>query len=147
MTIKLYSISAVLCLYSCADDSNRVSIEKPGSGSLANSSSEKSIIMNFAVSEALKQKKSLKVYVSVYRNSPETDGVTFSISDPISFDIHSSASSTSKARISFLYFEDDTIKGYTTGLSNSKCPDLDLNPLNDTAIDLKPELFCEIVPE
>jgi hypothetical protein len=147
MTIKLYIISALLCLYSCADDSNRVSIEKPGSGSLANSSSEKSVIINFSVSEALKQKKSLKVYVSVYRNAAETDEVTFSISDPVSFDIYASASSPSKARISFLHFEDDTIKGYTTGLSNSKCPDLDLNPLNGMAIDLKPDLFCEMVHE
>jgi hypothetical protein len=147
MTIKLYSISAVLCLYSCSNDSNRVSIEKPGSGSLADSSSEKSVIINFSVSEALKQKKSLRVYVNVYKSTPETDEVTFSIPDPVSFDIHSSVSSSSKARISFLYFEDDTIKGYTTGLSNSKCPDLDLNPLNGMAIDLKPDLFCEMVHE
>jgi hypothetical protein len=84
--------------------------------------------------------------VSVYKTSPDVDEVTFAISDPSSFDVHASSGSPAKVRISFLYFDEDRIKGYSTGLSPNECPDFDLNQLKGTTTDLVPEMLCEIVP-
>jgi hypothetical protein len=116
------------------------SILRPDS-SFNDDDSSQTVYTRFFVSDVIREKIGLSIFIDIYDPAAASDAVMFTVDElkPKTFEVR--APREFRARISFTFHEDGRLKGWVTGTSES-CPDVDLDKNQD--VELTPDMLCEI---